>query len=102
MSGCLLQRIGLPPSCRKRAAAFMHHALLDDIAAPFKGGAKAVVCGRFLGVNPNDQHPIRTQEFSKPIQRRFEVVKCAAPPVDESDVILTGRRPQFVVAAAQG
>ena len=57
--GGFLQRKGLLPPRGQRAAAFMHGALLDDEAAFLDRGAKVLVGGRLVRIDPHHQHTAR-------------------------------------------
>ena len=104
----LSDRIGLRSSRQQRAAAFMHGVTLDNEAAFCHRGAKAFICCRFLGVNPNHHHSASAEEIHQPVHRRLKRVKRASPPIHQRNLVLTGwtaaiarRRRQQVSAPLQ-
>ncbi len=104
----LLDRIGLRSSRQKRAAAFMHGVTLDNEAAFCHRGAKAFICCRFLGVNPNHHHSASAEEIHQPVHCRLKRVKRTSSPIHQRNLILAGwtaaiarRRRQQVSAPLQ-
>jgi hypothetical protein len=85
------QRIDFASPRGKGAAAFMHGSCLDDKAAPFQGEAKGFVGRGLLGINPDDQQAGGTQEPHQPIKRYLEGFERAPSPIDQRDIVLTGR-----------
>jgi hypothetical protein len=87
----LLKRMNQQSPRRKRAAAFVHHALLNNEAARFQRRAKALVYCGLLSVDPNHQHRAVAKEIHQPVQRRLKRPKPASSPIDERDIVLTSR-----------
>ena len=86
----MLGAIDAPPR-RNGAAAFMDCSGLNSKAALFQREAKVLGGRGLLRVDPNHQHAGGAQEFHQPIKRRLERFGGAPPPVDQHDIILTGR-----------
>jgi hypothetical protein len=88
----LLKRMNLQSPRRKRAAAFVHHTLLNHEAALFQQRAKALVRRRLLSVDPNHQHPRGRQGNSLASPTSPQTLQaCVVAPIDQRDVVLTSR-----------
>src|SRR5712671_3053184 len=94
------------PPCRNGETILATGSALDAEAELFQHCCELAVGSALLGIDPDRHDGRRAQKMHEPVQRGFEGLDRAPPPVEQRHVILTvrqatgRRRPDAVVSAA--
>ena len=94
LCGCRLRYRRQPaPACRQCATVRAERRCLDRQGTALKQAEKLLVVGRLLRVDPDYENARRVEKLEQPIERRLERTQRALPPIHQSDVVVSGRRP---------